>query len=262
MANKTKKINHSRDELDLEVDQMLELATSGKFESGIYNFCDRWCEKCADTDKCYLFAEDEFQNGKKLLSGQVNEDEGNWFKDIEHSFAVTERLIERKFAEQGIDIAEVLSEAKNIKSWDDHAEKRYKNAPGYKSARQYMKEIHDFLNKFHENRLEYLPTLGMEVDYSDIKDEIEVISWYCTMLPTKIWRYYYDEEAVAMEKNCEFKELMAADLPKTYSLVEKCLKQSLHAWENLIVKRNDLALNSQYFIQLLEQIKIEFRKSF
>lgn len=256
MRNNFKSQNKKvKDELDIEVDQMLELAASGKFEPGIYNFCDRWCERCEDTAKCYLFAEDELQKGKKLLAGQTNEDSDSWMKDIHHSFEVTGRLLERQFAEHGIDMAEVVKEFGDVKSWDDGAEKKYKSLPASKLSRQYMKECHEFLNKFHDNRLEYLPTLGMEIDYSDVRDEIEIISWYSTMLPTKIWRYYYDREACRREEDNELKEMMLADLPKTFALVEKCLNRSLLAWNGLRGKRDDLKLEAKKFIALLNKIK-------
>src|SRR5262245_58416083 len=34
----------------------LDLAKDPNFISGIYNYCDRWCERCAFTSRCFLYA--------------------------------------------------------------------------------------------------------------------------------------------------------------------------------------------------------------
>jgi len=260
MAKKSNSKYQPKDALDLEVDQLLKMAKDKRFEPGIYNYCDRWCEKCADTAKCFLFAEDELKQANKLLSGQTDDEEENWLKDMEHSFAITHRLLERQFKELGMDWEKVSAEADNIKSWDDDARERYKNIPCHKLARKYMKETSNFLNKFHEDRHKYYASLGMAIDYSDIKDEIETINWYYTMLPVKIWRYFYEKESLAREKDAEFKEMMAEDLKKFQALVEKCLNKSLAAWEKLGQKRKDQNLNCKLFIDSLKKIKQEFKK--
>jgi len=260
MPNNLKNKNQPKDELDLEVDKMLELAKDERFESGIYNFCDRWCEKCADTTKCYLFAEDEIRKARKLVLDQEAENESAWLEDMEQSFAITHRLLERKFKELGIDMEKVLAEAEDQKNWDDNAERRYNDVPVYKLARKYMKEARDFLDKFHENRFKFYPSLGMEIDYSDIKGGIETITWYFTMLPTKIWRYLYEKESLQREEDQELKEMMAEDLGKFYALANKCIAKSIEAWDNLGEKRIDWALNCQYFRQLLQQIKQELKQ--
>ncbi|MDY6990017.1 MAG: hypothetical protein SWQ30_18400 [Thermodesulfobacteriota bacterium] len=32
--------------------ELLKLAEDNRFISGIYNYCDRWCERCACTSRC------------------------------------------------------------------------------------------------------------------------------------------------------------------------------------------------------------------
>lgn len=33
-------------------DRTLKLVKEGNFIEGIYNYCDRWCEKCSFTARC------------------------------------------------------------------------------------------------------------------------------------------------------------------------------------------------------------------
>ena len=40
----------------MNADDLLELAEDPRFIEGIYNYCDRWCERCAFTERCSLIA--------------------------------------------------------------------------------------------------------------------------------------------------------------------------------------------------------------
>src|SRR5881227_4341768 len=42
--------------LTMSEDEPLELAGERDFISGIYNYCDRWCEKCPFTSRCRVYA--------------------------------------------------------------------------------------------------------------------------------------------------------------------------------------------------------------
>ena len=33
-----------------------ELAGDPQFISGVYNYCDRWCERCPLTSRCFVYA--------------------------------------------------------------------------------------------------------------------------------------------------------------------------------------------------------------
>lgn len=36
--------------------RLLEMAENPDFIPGIYNYCDRWCERCAFTSRCLTYA--------------------------------------------------------------------------------------------------------------------------------------------------------------------------------------------------------------
>jgi hypothetical protein len=252
--------NKSKDPIDEEVDEMLEMAKSGKFKPGIYNFCDRWCEKCKDTEKCFLFAQEKQRRTRKLSSAQVNDDEEIFWDEIKHNLELTRRLIERELREEGLDPQEVLKEAKKQKEWDDDADRRYDRVECLILAKKYLKEVHNFLENFHQNRFQFYQELGMEIDFSDIKEEIETISWYHTLLPTKIWRSLYERESLQREEDGELRRLMTKDLPKYFHLVKKCIQKSKMAWQNLLRKRKELTSVSRKFIAMLNGIEKKFNK--
>jgi len=242
---------HNPNEVDKEVDELLEMAKNKRFEPGIYNFCDRWCEKCKDTQKCFLYAQERQRRGRNTTEGKDN---GYWLEEVKHSFEITRRMIERNLKEEGIDPQKVLKE-KPKGHWDDDAGRRYDRAPCLMKAREYMKEVAIFLDNFHQNRFQYYPQLGMEIGFDDIKEEIEAISWYHTFLPSKIWRTLYEKECFNREKDRHLKELMGRDLEKFYLLVIKCINKSIEAWRDLAKKRKEFSGTAENFLTLLGDIQ-------
>ena len=85
-------MNKQSDSIDHEVGELLKLAKSKKFKSGIYNFCDRWCEKCKDTEKCFLYAQEIQGRVRNIMKGKDNND---WLEEVKHNFEITKGLIER-----------------------------------------------------------------------------------------------------------------------------------------------------------------------
>jgi hypothetical protein len=41
-----------------------------RFISGIYNYCDRWCERCRFTAHCRVFATEQKRLERHLLRGE------------------------------------------------------------------------------------------------------------------------------------------------------------------------------------------------
>jgi len=201
-----------------------------------------------------LFAQEMRRKENKLFEDKIDEEEKFW-KEIKHSFEVTKRLIDRVLREQGLNPKDVLKEAEAQKSWDDNIERRYDRVECLILAKRYLKEVHNFLENFHQNRFKFYQEFGMEIDFSDVKEEIETISWYHTLLPTKIWRFLYEIEDFKKEKDEGLKKSMFKDLTKYFRLVKKCIRKSKIAWQNLIKKRKELTPVSHKFIAILNEIE-------
>ena len=83
-------------------DDFLKLLDNPDFISGIYNYCDRWCERCKMTSKCSLYASEQIVD--KEFEGSGYTEQEMFFKKLESAFSMTFQLIERASAEQGIDL--------------------------------------------------------------------------------------------------------------------------------------------------------------
>ena len=79
-------------------DRMHELARNEWNIVGIYNYCDRWCERCALTKKCLNFASSE--------DAPVSDGTELW--DYLHTvFQATMLMLEEMMEEAGLDPEEI-----------------------------------------------------------------------------------------------------------------------------------------------------------
>jgi hypothetical protein len=74
---------------------------SDNYISGIYDYCDRWCERCAFTARCFLFARED-----KFFGDKTEHDlkSGAFWKTMHDIFSDTKELIQRAAEEHGIDL--------------------------------------------------------------------------------------------------------------------------------------------------------------
>ena len=82
-------------------EQLKKLAQDPRFIPGIYNYCDRWCERCPFTSRCmnYALSEDEFDTRE---SKDIN-NEAFWGK-LHEIFQVTLEMVKESAEEMGIDL--------------------------------------------------------------------------------------------------------------------------------------------------------------
>ena len=84
----------------MDKDKLKELAEDERFISGIYNYCDRWCERCPQTSRClnYAMGEEEFTDPDT----RDIHDEAFWNK-LSETFKATIDLVKEMAASEGID---------------------------------------------------------------------------------------------------------------------------------------------------------------
>jgi hypothetical protein len=83
---------------------LLKLAGSGKFIPGIYNYCDRWCERCTMTAKCLTFAQEQAtrEDATDPETNDINNEK--FWESLHLSFQVTLELIQDEARRRGIDL--------------------------------------------------------------------------------------------------------------------------------------------------------------
>jgi len=178
----------------MDKEYIKKLAEDPRFIPGVYNYCDRWCERCPLTSRCLNFAlsEEQFSDSQ---ARDIN-NEAFWQK-LSEMFRLTLEMVKETAQEQGIDLdsldlqqagqerEEIRNTAKNheccraakaygqmVKNWLDSAEKLFEQKA-------------DELNL--EARLE-LPNSNPAKEAADLKDAVDIIRWYQHFIYVKLVR--------------------------------------------------------------------------
>ncbi|MBN2542807.1 hypothetical protein JXI42_08045 [bacterium] len=162
-----------------------------KYISGIYNYCDRWCERCSMTEKCYLYAEDQKRIQVHLKKGEDPYDMDIVIKDIEENFKNTFKMIRDFAEEEGID----LDDLSDVEYKEPVPEKHpvFQLAHRYfMMANKYLKKIRDTIQEFGidlSKKIQIFPSTIEHVDrLKEVGNCYEVILWYHTLISAKVYR--------------------------------------------------------------------------
>ncbi len=223
--------------------------------AGIYNYCDRWCERCTFTSRCAVFASEE------NLSPEENDITNKAFWDnISNIFAEAFMELKKAADANGInldDVDEAEMKAYNTKINTDR--EKMKKHPLIKYCREYMDAAKHILdtNTTIKNKGEtdlQLIELGVKdvketkLIFQNIADNLEIIQWYLFQILVKFMRAlptFDDEEDFEMsdDSNGSAKVALIA--------TDRCLQ----AWQNIIKLLPALEDDAIPLLALLQKIK-------
>lgn len=181
----------------MEPEEILKRANNPKNIPGIYNYCDRWCERCAFTSRC-LNREISLEHEKNLESLDSANDA--YWNEVNNIFADTFKLIQHIAEKQGIELSD-LDNAKATAMFEEQEKvrKKTKNHPISKSAWHYFLSVDKFLKMekdfFDEVTIGWNNQLKIGINEENINraalttnDAIEIIRWYSPFISAKIQR--------------------------------------------------------------------------
>jgi hypothetical protein len=166
-----------------EDDMSHETNPQGYIE-GVYAYCDRWCERCALTDRCRLADHEAKRNAELRRQGR---DPQRWDVALDEVGRAFTELAERVRADAealGVELSEAIEEvgvaAGDGGELDEH--------PVLVRALAYTKSAHAFLDATQE-RLRVGSSRGdTKDDDAAVEDALDTVSWYHTMVPAKLAR--------------------------------------------------------------------------
>ena len=92
--------------------ELLKMAEDPRFIEGIYNYCDRWCERCAFSSRCLLYASE--QADPELDDPEVRDlNNEKFWRKLESIFRDTQELITKWADEAGLDLNSIDAKAVN-----------------------------------------------------------------------------------------------------------------------------------------------------
>jgi hypothetical protein len=197
-----------------KTEKLKELAKNPDLLEGIYNYCDRWCERCRFTKQCmvYLSEEENENNGSRDFADELGE----------YLEAAIE-LIQEKADELGIDLSQAMKEVEETEAELEEEERKIAQNILSEFSFKYAKDVEDWFktnashfeaylsNLEEENELE-LPSKKHSVEAAHkISDAMEVIRWYQFFINVKISRAlsnrtrFYDDEYSQEDINVSIK---------------------------------------------------------
>ena len=177
---------------------LINLANSGRFIPGIYNYCDRWCERCTMTSKCLTF------NHEQAMKEDATDPETNdisnekFWENLHMSFQVTFELLEEDAKRFGID----------LNNLPDIEIKEPEEKPVEELAQKYSMKMLKWLQANNENlktKAEQLLIVGNDAKQAvKFADAWEVVQWYSVFIAAKVHRAHFELDERLEEEEDEY----------------------------------------------------------
>jgi len=161
-------------------DRLKKLAAEKRFIPGIYNYCDRWCERCPQTSCCLNFSisEEEFSDPE----AQDIRNEAFWNK-LSGILGETLELLKESAKKWGIEL-------ETLDSTDDIENIKLKNMVSenhllYRAAKSYSDLTDDW---FGGRETLFFETAAAAREGVSLEEAMEVIRWYQYFISAKVMR--------------------------------------------------------------------------
>ena len=222
---------------------LTELANNPDLISGVYNYCDRWCERCPLTSRCLVYATEQEDNDSPRNRDTCNE---AFWRKVTAIFQDTRKLIVVWAEEAGVDLNRTSDD-------DDSRGKRKRqlvdNHPLTKAGKKYANTASDWFREFDQT-----------IELCDLEDAREVIQWYQYQIAVKTMRALSGRK----EESEEDPEIM--DFPKDSDGSAKValigIDRSIAAWRMVQLSLPDRVESIVPLILQLERLRIRLEKSF
>lgn len=220
----------------MNLDDMSRKAGDPRYIAGIYNYCDRWCERCRFTHRCLNY--DTRLEFEQLAHQDEDEDDPD------------ESMAELADTLQGtIDLLHTVAEEDSFdddfdQSLDEapYAPPRRERHPLVQTADAYIGMVNDWFgfvsgkdrlagsDDFFAN-LELLAD-DVELRTGEIEDAVEVIHWFQYFISVKIQRALFSLRSEARDRG--FWDDMPKDSDGTAKIALVAIDRSVGAWGALL----------------------------
>lgn len=171
------------------------------FIDGVYNYCDRWCERCPLTSRCRLFAME--QEAFDTPESRDPENEAFW-DGLHNVFEQTREMLAEMIREQGLDPDEVFADAAAEAAEADRRP-AWEKYPLVDQAHRYTELVSEWFEArralFEEKSDELVSQAVAEIAGTDpeaeawrIGDAVDVIRWYQFQIAVKLARALEKED--------------------------------------------------------------------
>ena len=172
------------------------------FIPGIYNYCDRWCEKCEQQLRCMSFVmgkKIEEKGGFNFEREGHREDESIWAR-LKEVFESTYEVLHELAEERGLDVEDIYaSENIDREFWGEDYEGTPREQVYQKLESSDLLRICSIYEYWADKCLEQLYEIINDKEKNELLEEaLEVVGWYPDLIQAKIRRDYNGSAKVAL----------------------------------------------------------------
>jgi hypothetical protein len=213
------------------------MSNESGFISGIFNYCDRWCERCAFVSRCRVGAAEQAHIGEL---GEVDLKNAAFWERLGQIFEDTKQLIMKMARERGIDLEQAMAQAA---AGPDHrlsvgqahrtvlrqAKLYFRNTEAWFQANGEVLEAK--VQELMGVARMALPGVDPVADAARIKDALEVVRWYSPQIQVKLMRASHAEPEA--KDDPELAEAARQDADGSAKVALIGMDRSLAAWGQL-----------------------------
>jgi hypothetical protein len=237
---------------------LTELASNPDLISGIYNYCDRWCERCPLTSRCLVYATEKEEDDASQTHDLTNE---AFWRKLGTIFQETRDMIAEWAREAGVDLGRAETE-------DDPVQRKRKrqqvdNHPLACAGKKYANDASDWFRELDQTIEVCDVRTGERADWESaerLEDAREVIQWYQYQIAVKTMRALsarIDEQEMDPE---------TADFPKDSDGSAKValigIGRSIAAWRLVQLSLPERESSIVPLILQLERLRQRIEKTF
>lgn len=199
-------------------ERLEKLAADERFIAGIYNYCDRWCERCPQTLHCLNFSllEEEFSDPE--TKDIRNE---KFWRKLSEIFGETLELLKEAGKKWGIEL-ETLDSANDTERLRAN-EAAAENHLICRAAKSYSKMVEDW---FREKEELFFETATVVNEAVNPEEAFEVIRWYQHFIAAKVMRAVRGK----MEEDEERCDEFPSDSDGSAKIALIAIDRSISAW--------------------------------
>jgi hypothetical protein len=173
----------------VDKNELIQLAANRDLISGIYNYCDRWCERCPFTARCLVFATEKADGA--FDDSEIDDvNNAKFWQKLESTFKQVRQMIVEWAEEEGIDLETLEGEVLLAEREQQRADAKEHSLS--LSARRYAMKVQEWFEQelaiersVHDDTT---GTVNSAEEDIDVSDAIEVVRWYQFFIPSKIFR--------------------------------------------------------------------------
>lgn len=240
----------------MNLDDLKKMSRDPDLIPGIYNYCDRWWERCYLSSRCLNYKMEMHENRSEASKDLRNKE---FWDELSNIFALTFQMIEEIAEEQGIDLEVIDNEQVEYIRPNDP---KVKSHPVNKAAEKYFESSTEWLDSYQDifsvksNEYNYLVENRIKPDKNinklfELRDFYEIISWYHSMILVKSKRAVMS----SLDDHWDLDEIQN-DMNGTAKVVLGCIERSLFAWNGIfqhMPEQEDIALKNLANLQKLKK---------